>query len=65
MAKNNCYEFGLPLSECEAFLARNEKEKMGAFCRNFIEYGGLGYPGYEPLHCFKDGSYRIHERFGQ
>jgi NAD(P)-dependent dehydrogenase (short-subunit alcohol dehydrogenase family) len=56
MAKNNCHEFGLTLSKRETILTGNEKEKVGALYRNFIEHSWFSHPGYEPLHCFKNGN---------
>ena len=62
MAKDDGYELRLTLLERKIFLAGNEKEEVGPVRGNFLEYGGLSHIGHEPLHCYKDGNYRVHER---
>jgi NAD(P)-dependent dehydrogenase (short-subunit alcohol dehydrogenase family) len=49
----------------EIFLADDEEEEVGTLRRNIVEYGGLGYTGYEPLYRYEDGDHRVHEGFGE
>src|SRR5579872_4234555 len=65
LAENVRYEPGLPLSEREVLPASNENEEVGPLRRDIVEYGGIGHSRHEPLHCHKDGHYRVHERVGE
>src|SRR6266851_2346452 len=65
VAENVRYEPGLPLFEREVLPANNEKEEVGPLRRHIVEYGGIGHSRHEPLHRYKDGHYRVHERVGE
>ena len=65
VAKDDGYELRLSLLERQIFLTSDEEEEVGPVRRHFVKHGWLGYTGDEPLHRYKDGNHRLHERFGK
>ena len=65
VAEDDRYEPGLTLFEREVLLASDEKEEVGPLRRHIVKYGRLGHTRHEPLHRYKDGNHRVHERAGE
>lgn len=47
------------------FLPAMRKEEVGPVRRHIVKHGRPGHTRHEPLHRFKDGNHRVHERFGE